>query len=208
MMFTCNTIYNRARPNCHDNCFFIDAGKRFFNICFTGILYIEACRNYVRIVTNATMCIANLPEFDRKLNQGTPEHLLLNAISNSFMTTYFTSAKKLHADILYSECDTIGQIEIINGRYKMTNINVYSTVLIENETLRVQLNLACEKAQKIISFLIINTPVLYHIEILINQYPLYEKLKNRIRLKTGFLSTKRKDIGTRFGIDFENSTRN
>ena len=32
--------------------FFIDAGKRFVKISFTDIIYIEACRNYVRLVTN------------------------------------------------------------------------------------------------------------------------------------------------------------
>jgi len=32
--------------------FFIDAGKRFVKISFTDIIYIEACRNYVRVVTS------------------------------------------------------------------------------------------------------------------------------------------------------------
>ena len=32
--------------------FFIDAGKRFVKISFSDIIYIEACRNYIRLVTN------------------------------------------------------------------------------------------------------------------------------------------------------------
>lgn len=31
--------------------FFIDAGKRFVKISFSDIIYIEACRNYARLVT-------------------------------------------------------------------------------------------------------------------------------------------------------------
>lgn len=32
--------------------FFVDVGKRFVKIGFTDILYIEACRNYIRVVTH------------------------------------------------------------------------------------------------------------------------------------------------------------
>ena len=49
--------------------FFIDAGKRYVKISFTDILYFEACRNYVRIVTKhgSHMALLSLRQLEQML---------------------------------------------------------------------------------------------------------------------------------------------
>ncbi len=116
-----------------------------------------------------TVHVATPPVFGGEGKPWTPAHLFLSSISSGFMTTYLAFAKKLHFNISHFECDTIGQIEVIDGRYKFTNINLYPKVYIADETLREKANLALEKTLKY-CFITnsVNATIIYHSEVLVH----------------------------------------
>jgi peroxiredoxin-like protein len=113
-----------------------------------------------------TIDVATPPEFGGEGKPWSPEHLFLSAVSSCFMTTYLAFAKKLQFEIANFECNTIGQIEIVNGKYKFTLINVYPKIFVSNESVRQKANMALEKTHKycLISNSI-NAAIFYHSEI-------------------------------------------
>ena len=80
--------------------------------------------------------VATPPQFGGEGKPWTPEHYFLNAISGCFMTTYLSFAYKLGFEISNFECNTIGEIEIVEGKYKFTVINLYPKIYIAEESLR------------------------------------------------------------------------
>lgn len=112
--------------------------------------------------------IATPPKFGGEGKPWTPEHFFLSSISGDFMTTFLAFAHKSRLQISHFECNAIGQIEIIEGKYKFTNINLYPKVYIADESLREKAAVVLEKTHK--SCLIansVNAVIFYHSEILI-----------------------------------------
>ena len=64
-----------------------------------------------------------------------PEHLLIGALSSCFMTTYMFYAKEKGLTVLNFDCEVIGLVELKNDKLKLTEINVYPTITVENSTL-------------------------------------------------------------------------
>ena len=88
------------------------------------------------------------------------------------MTTYLVFAKKIGFAISRFECIAIGQIGIVNRKYKFTDVNLYPKVYIANEMLREKANLAMIKTQK--NNLVassVNATIYYHSEILTETNP-------------------------------------
>jgi organic hydroperoxide reductase OsmC/OhrA len=112
-------------------------------------------------------------QFGGKGELWSPEHLFLGAISSGFMTTCMAYANKMALDIAHFECAIIGQIEIIEGKYKFTNINLYPKLFIANEEQRTKATIALNKTHKY-SLITnsINAIIYYHSEVLIMQHPL------------------------------------
>ncbi len=97
-----------------------------------------------------------------------PEELFLASISSCFQMTYLAYAKSLHFGITHFDCSVIGQVEIIDGKYKFTNINVYPQIFIASETLRDKANMALEKTHHhCLVTNSVNSLVYYHSKILI-----------------------------------------
>jgi organic hydroperoxide reductase OsmC/OhrA len=117
-----------------------------------------------------TVHVATPPEFGGAGRPWTPEHLFLGSICSCFMTTYLAFAKKLRFSFSNFECGIIGQVEIVNGKYKFTNIDLYPKVFINDEALREKANLAMEKTHKhcLVSNSI-NAVVYYHSQVLLQQ---------------------------------------
>ena len=115
---------------------------------------------------NGTIHIGTPPAFGGEGKPWTPEHLFLASISSCFMTTYLAFAKKLHFGISHLECNAIGQIELINGRYKFTTIDLYPQIFIADEELREKANQAVEKTHRycLISNSV-NADIYYHTEV-------------------------------------------
>ncbi len=115
-------------------------------------------------------------EFGGTGNAWSPEHLFLGAVSSCFMTTFVAFAKKFRCEITNFECEAIGQIELINGKFKFTMINLYPKVFIPAASVKEKANLALEKTHKycIISNSV-NAPVFYHSTIVISTNDLSER---------------------------------
>lgn len=121
--------------------------------------------------------VATPPEFGGSGKPWTAEHLFISSICSSFMSTYLLFTKKLSFEISSLRCEAIGQVEIIDGKYKFTTINLYPKIFITDELLRDKANLAAEKTHK--HCLItnsINPVVFYHTEIQVT--PENEVIKN------------------------------
>ena len=122
--------------------------------------------------TSETVHVATPPEFGGEGKCWAPEHLFLSSISSCFMATYLAFAKKIHFDISNFECNTIGQIEIVDGKYKFTNINLYPKIYIADEALREKANAALEKTHAYCLITnSVNASIFYHSEILIEPRP-------------------------------------
>ena len=116
-----------------------------------------------------TIHVATPPEFGGEGRPWSPEHLFLSAISSCYMTTFLAFAQKLQFEIDGMDCETIGQIEIVDGKYKFTTINSYPRIFIADELLRENANKAIEKTHKycLISNSV-NAVIFYHPQILIH----------------------------------------
>ena len=151
---------------------------------------------------NGTIHVATPPGFGGEGKPWTPEHFFLSSISSCFMTTYLLFAKKLHFSISNFECNVIGQIEIVDGKYKFTNINLYPKIFIASESLRKKATLALEKAHK--NTLVtnsVNAEVFFHSEVLIT--PLVtDQLRTNRSQRTTYTTEEAEEIGLRLGIDF------
>lgn len=140
-------------------------------------LLFEVCLNWGEGTTgilsskdaNGTIQVATPKEFGGEGDQWSPEHLFLSAISSCFMTTFLTFSKKLHFEIENFKCGIIGQLEIVDGKYKFTNINLYPKVFLAEEALREKANIALEKTHKYCLITnSVNATVFYHNEIIID----------------------------------------
>lgn len=115
-----------------------------------------------------TIYVATPPKFGGEGKPWTPEHLFLSSVSSSFMSTYLAFAQKAGFQFSHFECNTIGQIEMAEGTYKFTNINLYPRIYIADESLREKAAAALEKTHK--SCLISNSiraDIFYHSEIVV-----------------------------------------
>jgi peroxiredoxin-like protein len=119
-----------------------------------------------------TLHVATPPVFGGEGKPWTPEHFFLGAISSCFMTTFLAFSKKLQFEFIDLECEAIGQIEIVEGKYKFTQVDLYPKVYLENEEHREKAAIALEKAHKycLVSNSI-NAVIFYHSEIIIKDVP-------------------------------------
>ena len=76
------------------------------------------------------------PKFGGDGKEWSREHLFLGSISSCYMTIYLVFAKKMDFEITHFECNAIGQIELVDGKYKFTHVNLYPKVYIADESLR------------------------------------------------------------------------
>jgi peroxiredoxin-like protein len=150
------------------------AGKTAKQFYFEVQLHWRADTNGILSAKDAegNIHIATPPKFGGEGKPWTPEHLLLSAVSGSFMDTCLAFAKKLQFEISHFECNAIGQIEIVNGKYKFTNINLYPKVYIAAEALKEKATLALQKThQNCLVTNSLNAGVFYHSEVLIAPQP-------------------------------------
>ena len=146
-----------------------------------GILSANDVRVTVHVATPAT--------FGGEGKEWSPEHLFLSSISSCFMTTFLAFAKKLQFEITRYECNIIGQIELIEGKYQFTSINIFPNIYVADDSLKEDARLALLKTQKycLVSNSI-KAELIYHGEVFTDHYPrwsepdditiknLYEKL--------------------------------
>jgi len=107
-------------------------------------------------------------EFGGTGKQWTPEHFFLNAISSCYMTTYLSFCKKMGFEILNFTCEAIGQVELVEGKYKFTHVDLYPKIYIADAMLKEKAEVAMEKTHKycLISNSV-NAEVFYHSEVVV-----------------------------------------
>jgi organic hydroperoxide reductase OsmC/OhrA len=176
--------------------------------------FFEVQLNWLEVTTgilsskeaNGALYVATPAKFGGEGKPWTPEHLFLSAISGSFMTTYLAFAKKLKFNISHLDCNAIGQIERVDGRYQFTNINLFPKIYIAEESVREKASLALEKTHK---YCLISNSIaaklFYHSEIVKDPHPPHI-VSLEAKPKTVFSSASAKEIGDRLGIDFKRNS--
>lgn len=141
-------------------------------------------------------------EFGGEGKEWSPEHLFLSSIGSCFMTTYISFAKKLQFELSGFECTTIGHVELVEGKYKFTHIDLYPKLYIADETLRQKANIALEKTNKycLVSNSV-NATISYHSEVLTEARPGITT-ENKQERKSAYSINEAREIGDRLGIDF------
>lgn len=149
---------------------------------------------------SSQITVATPPQFGGPEGEWSPEHFFLNSISSCFMTTYIAFAAKMNFSISDFNCSAIGQIEIVNGHYEFTHINLYPKIFVNDISLKEKATTAMEKTQKYC--LITNSikpAVLYHGEISVKPF------RAEVKKSTGqkITSEKARQIGDSLGIDWK-----
>jgi len=123
-----------------------------------------------------TVRVALPHQFGGAGDEWSPEHLFLGSVASCFMTTLFVLADKMELEISHYECQTVGQIKIVDGKYEFTTVNIYPKISIPNETFREKAITALEKAQKycLISNSI-KAQITYHSEIVKDKVLLHRR---------------------------------
>ncbi len=116
---------------------------------------------------DGTLHVATPQTFGGEGRQWSPEHLFISSISSCYMSTFLLFAKKINLHLSHFECNVIGQIELVDGKYKFTHINLYPKIYISDNDQRAN---AIETAQKTQRYCLtsnsVNATVIYHTEIL------------------------------------------
>jgi peroxiredoxin-like protein len=122
--------------------------------------------------TDSTIHVATPPAFGGEGKSWSPEHLLLGALGSCFMTTYLAFAKKLDFGISRLECNSIGHIELQEGKFRFTRIDVYPKIFTTAATDDDKAKRALEKTQQycLVSNSL-NAGVIYHGEVLVDPHP-------------------------------------
>ncbi|HKH60809.1 MAG TPA: OsmC family protein [Flavitalea sp.] len=112
--------------------------------------------------------VATPPLFGGEDKEWSPEHLFLGALSSCFMTTYLAFARNFDLNISEFKCSTIGQVELVEGRFQFTRINIFPKIYVSDQELQTTAKLALEKTQK---YCLVSNSVtaemIYHSEVLV-----------------------------------------
>lgn len=115
----------------------------------TDLKWIEENTAKISVDNVQEKIIVSLPEqFGGEKGDWSPEHLFLASASTCFMNTFLAFAKKLNFQITSFDCEVIGQVEIVDGRYQITHINLFPLITVETEEAKEKSATALEKAQK------------------------------------------------------------
>jgi peroxiredoxin-like protein len=88
--------------------------------------------------------VATPPEFPKGISGiWSPEHLYTAAVSSCLMTTFLAIAENSQLQFQSFRCDASGKLELVNGKYQMTEVALSPTVEIINAVDR-------EKALKVL----------------------------------------------------------
>lgn len=92
--------------------------------------------------------VATPPAFGGEGMDWSPEHLFLGSIAGCFMATYQFFAGKMNFRTTHLECNVVGQIEMVDGKYKFTHIGVFPTIYVDDQTSVEVADLALVKTKK------------------------------------------------------------
>ncbi len=96
-------------------------------------------------LVNGCLEVATPPEFPKGIpGIWSPEHLYTAAVSSCLMTTFLAIAENSKLNFVSFRCESSGKLELVDGKYKMTEVVLNPTVEISDTT-------QYEKALKVLS---------------------------------------------------------
>lgn len=101
--------------------------------------------------TNETNCIevATPPQFSSGIpNIWSPEHLFTAAVSSCLMTTFLAIAEYSKLDFISFKCGSKGILDKVDGKFVMTEVQLYPEVIITNENQKERAERILEKSEK------------------------------------------------------------
>src|SRR5688572_30247478 len=112
--------------------------------------------------------VAMPPAFGGEGKPWTPEHFFLASISSCFMTTFLAISKKSGFEMADLKCDVSGRVEMAEGKYKFTQIDVFPKIYINSEEQRPKVFMLLEKTHKYCLIAnSINSEINYHDDVLV-----------------------------------------
>jgi peroxiredoxin-like protein len=91
-----------------------------------GVIQSEVLDSKIEVVTP--------PEFPKGIEgKWSPEHLFVAAVNSCFMTTFLAVAENSKLDFSAMECNAIGTLDKVEGKYQITEITLFPIVTIVDE---------------------------------------------------------------------------
>lgn len=83
---------------------------------------------------NTTIEVATPPQFPKGIEGiWSPEHFLTAAVNSCFMTTFLAIAENSRLEFKSFNCEAIGKLEQIEGKYLMTEVELNPVLVISKE---------------------------------------------------------------------------
>lgn len=116
--------------------------------------------------------VATPPAFGGEGYNWSPEHLFLGAVAGCFLSTCLVFVKKADFEMSHFECNATGNIELVEGKYKFTSIDVFTKLYVAGEELTGKAKMALSKAEQycLVSNSI-DAQITYHSEALTDLHP-------------------------------------
>jgi peroxiredoxin-like protein len=81
--------------------------------------------------------VATPPEFPKGIAElWSPEHLFVAAVNSCFMTTFLAVAENSKLDFTHFECNAVGTLDRVDGKYCITEITLSPILTINDETFK------------------------------------------------------------------------
>ena len=118
-----------------------------------------------------TIEVATPPDFTGGIPDiWSPEHLFLGSLSSCFMTTYLAIAEKSRLNIARFECNVIGQVELLEGHFEFTTINLFPKIFVaKDEAVQLGNEVLTKAYRHCIIANSIRSHVVYHNEVLVDR---------------------------------------
>ena len=92
--------------------------------------------------------VATPPEFPKGVEGvWSPEHLLVAAVNSCLMTTFLAVAESSKLDFLAFESKAIGKLEIVDGKYMMSEVTLVPIVTITDKALEQKAERVLQKSE-------------------------------------------------------------
>jgi peroxiredoxin-like protein len=79
--------------------------------------------------------VATPPQFAKGIDYiWSPEHLLTAAVNSCFMTTFLAIAENSRLEFTDFTCEAKGKLEQIDGKFLMTEVNLFPQLILKNAT--------------------------------------------------------------------------
>jgi peroxiredoxin-like protein len=94
-----------------------------------GVLASDVLDTKIEVVTP--------PEFPKGITGfWSPEHLFIAAVNSCFMTTFLAVAENSKLDFTHFECNAVGTLDRVDGKYCITEITLSPILTINDETFK------------------------------------------------------------------------